>query len=97
MVHGAWHGAWCWERVENILHILGHKTICPDLPGHGKRKEPIAEQTLQSYVDDTVRILDEQPEPVILVGHSMGGAVITMAAEARPQKSKSWYILPHSC
>lgn len=88
LVHGAWFGAWCWERVEGILHLLGHRTICPDLPGHGTRKEPIAEQTLQSYVDEIVRILDEQPEPVILVGHSMGGAVVTMVAEARPQKIK---------
>lgn len=86
LIHGAWHGGWCWENIERRLHALGHKTIAPDMPGHGLRKEKIENQTLQNYVDCVVKILDEQEEPVILVGHSLGGAIVTMAAEARPEK-----------
>ena len=92
-VHGAWHGGWCWETIEPALRQKGYRTMAPDLPGHGSRTEPIAEQTLESYADDIVRLLDEQKEPVILVGHSMGGAVITMAAEKRPEKVKKLVYL----
>lgn len=92
-VHGAWHAGWCWETIEPPLQKLGYGTIAPDLPGHGIRKEPIADQTLDSYADDIVRLLDQQPEPVILVGHSMGGVVVTMAAERRPEKVKKLVYL----
>ena len=37
-VHGAWHGTWCWERVETLLQALGHKTVAVDLPAHGKAR-----------------------------------------------------------
>lgn len=88
LVHGAWHGGWCWEEIEPRLQALGYQTLAPDLPGHGENTAPLAEQTLDSYAEAVVRILDEMPEPVILVGHSMGGPVVTMAAERRPEKVK---------
>jgi pimeloyl-ACP methyl ester carboxylesterase len=67
--------------------------VAPDLPGHGKDKRPIADITLQAYTDRVCQILDEQSDPVVLVGHSMGGAVITQAAEYRPEKiSKLVYV-----
>lgn len=88
LVHGAWVGGWCWERVESALRAFGHETLAVDLPGHGDHKANLSEQTLQSYVNYIVEALDRQTEPVILVGHSMGGAVISMAAEARPEKIK---------
>jgi len=46
LIHGAWHGSWCWEKVIHLLEKAGHKVIAPDLPGHGKDKTPIQEVTL---------------------------------------------------
>ncbi len=79
---------WCWEKVVPFLEKQGHKVEAPDLPGHGKNKTPISEISLKSYVDSVCQILDAQTEPVILVGHSMGGVVVTQAAEFRPEKIK---------
>ena len=88
LIHGAWHGAWCWKNVTPLIEKEGHKVVAPDLPGHGKDTRPIAEITLQAYTDRVCQILDEQSESVILVGHSMGGVVITQTAEYRPEKIK---------
>ena len=93
LIHGAWHGAWCWKKVIPLVEKEGHKVLAPDLPGHGKDKRPIADITLQAYTDRVCQILDEQSDPVTLVGHSMGGAVITQTAEYRPDKiSKLVYV-----
>lgn len=86
LIHGAWYGGWCWDKVVPLLEKEGHKVEAPDLPGHGNDKTPIPEISLQSYADRVCQILDSQPEPVILVGHSMGGIVITQASEYRPEK-----------
>lgn len=86
LIHGAWHGAWCWEKVTPLIEKAGHKVVAPDLPGHGEDKRPIAEITLQAYTDRVCQIIDQQSDPVILVGHSMGGVVITQTAEYRPQR-----------
>lgn len=88
LVHGAWHGAWCWEKTEKGLRALGHKTVAVELPAHGKDTRSLQDQSLQTYVDEIVKVLDEQEKPVILVGHSMGGVLISLAAEARPEKVK---------
>lgn len=93
LVHGAWHGAWCWDKVVPVLERKGHRVVAPDLPGHGTDKTPIAEVSLQAYAERICGILDAQPEPVILVGHSMGGVVITQAAEDRPEKIKKLVYL----
>jgi len=88
LVHGAWHGGWCWDKVVSLLQKKGHEVEAPDLSGHGKDRTPISEISLQAYADHICGMLDAQPEPVILVGHSMGGAVITQAGEYRPEKIK---------
>ena len=93
LIHGAWHGGWCWKNILPLIEKEGHKVVAPDLPGHGKDKKPITEITLQAYTDRVCQILDEQSEPVILVGHSMGGVVITQAAEYRPEKIKKLVYL----
>ena len=86
LVHGAWHGAWCWEKVVPLLEEAGHEVVVPDLPGHGEDGTPFSELSMQGYADRVVRALDEQSEPVVLVGHSMGGIVVSLAAEARPDR-----------
>ena len=93
LIHGAWHGGWCWKYIIPLLENEGHKVVTPDLPGHGEDKTPIGDITLQAYSDRVCQILDEQSDPVILVGHSMGGAVITQAAEYRPEKIKKLIYL----
>jgi pimeloyl-ACP methyl ester carboxylesterase len=93
LVHGALHGAWCWDKVVPLLRKAGHVVEAPDLPGHGRDRTPIQEVSLQAYVDRVCDVLDAQPDAVILVGHSMGGGVITQAAEYRPEKIKTLVYL----
>ncbi len=88
LVHGAWHGSWCWDKVVPLLNQAGHTAIAPDLPGHGKDQTPIPQVTFQGYVQRVCETVSAQAEPVILVGHSMGGVVITQAAEEIPAKLK---------
>lgn len=86
LVHGAWHGSWCWEKVVPLLRQAGHQVETLDLPGHGQDRTPIREITLAAYTKRVREVLDAQAEPVILVGHSMGGIVITQVAEEQPAK-----------
>jgi pimeloyl-ACP methyl ester carboxylesterase len=93
LVHGGCHGAWCWYKVAPALEKHGHTVIAPDLPSHGRDKTPVSAVTLQTYVDTVCDILDAQHEPVVLVGHSMGGGIITQVAEYRPDKIKTLVYL----
>jgi pimeloyl-ACP methyl ester carboxylesterase len=86
LIHGAWHGGWCWRKVVPLLEAKGHRVLAPDLPGNGDDKTPASEVTLKSYADSICKIASAQPESVILVGHSMGGVAITEAAESCPDK-----------
>jgi pimeloyl-ACP methyl ester carboxylesterase len=86
LVHGAWHGAWCWYKIIPALERAGHTVIAPDLAGLGMDKTAVAQITLHRWVADVCAILDQQNEPVVLVGHSRGGIVISQVAQARPQK-----------
>ena len=89
LIHGAFSESWTWHKVIPLLEKAGHRVIAPDLPGHGQNKKIATEEiTPQTYADCVVEVLDRQPEPVILVGHSMGGMVISRAAEQRPDKIK---------
>lgn len=81
LVHPAWHGSWCWQKVVPLLEAKGHKVVVFDLPGHGKDRTPPAQLTLQDYVRKVVQMANAQPESVVLVGHSSGGIVISQAAE----------------
>lgn len=85
LVHGACHGAWCWDRVVPLIKAAGHRVLVPNLPGRGDKGKPGWRWTLKAYADaivDTARMADG---PVIAVGHSMGGIVISAAAEAAPE------------
>jgi pimeloyl-ACP methyl ester carboxylesterase len=89
LVHGAWHGGWCWRKVVPLLGAKGHTVIAPDLPGHGDDKTPTATVTLKSYAECICKIAGAQTEPVILLGHSMGGVAITQAAEDCPENIRA--------
>lgn len=84
LVHGAWQDASCWSGVANPLRERGHTVITPDLPGHGSDPTALSGQTLEAYAAAITRVIDAAGAPVVLVGHSMGGAVISTVAEARP-------------
>ncbi|HDR7605504.1 alpha/beta fold hydrolase [Bacillus mycoides] len=86
LVHGAWQGEWAWDLVKPQLEAFGHTVITLDLPGSGKDTTPSQNITLDSYVNAVTTIINQQNEKVILVGHSMGGIVITQTAELIPNK-----------
>jgi pimeloyl-ACP methyl ester carboxylesterase len=99
LVHGAWHGAWAWYRVRALLEKRGHTVTVVDLPSHGIDRTPPATVTLNDYAASVLAVVDDAAEPVVLVGHSMAGIVISAVAEARPQKvakllSVAAYLLP---
>jgi pimeloyl-ACP methyl ester carboxylesterase len=81
LTHGAMHGGWCWKYVLDELAALGVSAIAPDLPGHGERANEPA--TLDGYRDALLEVLE--PDDV-LVGHSLGGSFICLAADAAPDK-----------
>jgi len=86
LVHGAWHGAWCWYKVIPLLERHGHTVIAPDLPGHGVDRTPLNRVNLDGYTKRLCEVLDDGEEPALLVGHSMGGIAVTRAAELRPDR-----------
>ncbi len=101
LVHGGWHGAWCWDKVVPLLRKAGHTVIAPDLPGHGRDATSVADRPYERYVPFVCEILDTQTEPVVLVRHSSGGAIITAVAEERPNQISvlvylAAFLLPHS-
>jgi pimeloyl-ACP methyl ester carboxylesterase len=100
LVHGASHGGWCWEKVKPLLEANGNRVCAPDLPGMGKDDTPPANVTLADNVEKLSRLLDKMDEPVVLVGHSLGGITISALAEARRRKLKALVylcaILPQS-
>lgn len=77
LVHGAWHGAWCWETVAAQLAAAGVGVIAVDLPGRGDNCEPLAD--LHGDAQAVTTVLDAVGGPIVLVGHSYGGAVVTEA------------------
>jgi pimeloyl-ACP methyl ester carboxylesterase len=86
LVHGAWHGAWCWYKLAPLLRRQGHRVVAVDLPGHGRDRTPIKDISLDSYVDVVEHWLKKEEAPAIVVGHSMGGIVISQLAERYPDK-----------
>ena len=88
LVHGSLHGAWCWDKVVPLLKQAGHQVVANDLPGMGSDNTPLTDVSLQSWTDALCDLIDQAPEPVVLVGHSRGGLNISQAAEQRPDKIK---------
>ena len=81
LVHGASHGAWCFEKLIKELQNKGHVAEAIDLPGHGNNKIPLEDVTLEKYSSEILTSLDS---PTIVLGHSMGGYPISLAAQTDP-------------
>jgi pimeloyl-ACP methyl ester carboxylesterase len=87
LVHGAWHGGWCWAPTEQRLQALGHRVFSPTLTGQGDRSHLLsADITPDTHVRDIVNFIRWRDlKDVILVGHSYGGMVITGVAAQIPE------------
>jgi pimeloyl-ACP methyl ester carboxylesterase len=83
LVHGAWHGGWCWRRVADRLRSGGHTIFTPTLTGLGERAHLlVAGIDVKTHIADVVNVMKwEQLTDVVLCGHSYGGFVISGAAE----------------
>lgn len=85
-VPGSFHASWCWFKMQGLLDKDGNTSEAIDLPAHGLDITPIFEVTLDSYADAVSKVLEKYTEPVILVGHSRAGIVISTVAERMPDK-----------
>src|SRR5262245_9458065 len=83
LVHGAWHGAWCWSRLLPVLRAAGHSAHAVTLTGTGERAHLLARDiSLATHVSDAVNLVTcEELDDIVLVGHSYAGLVITGVAD----------------
>lgn len=86
LVHGAWHGAWCWSKLVPLLVAQGHNVSAPDLPGHGGDTTPVTRVSMKKYLRRIVAEIEKIDGKVVLIGHSMGGLVISQVAEQIPTR-----------
>lgn len=85
LIHGSWHGGWCFDQVRPLLEAAGHAVIAPDLPGMGGDEAALGAVTLGGWAQFAADLCRNAPQhPVILAGHSRGGLVISQAAEQAP-------------
>ena len=85
-IHGAWGGAWEFQEFVEILKKQGHQASAIDLPGHGKNRAPISEVTMDAYVNHVIATAKTMEGPIILVGHSLAGAIISQVGERIPDR-----------
>lgn len=90
LVHGAWHGAWCFAALQHALDELGVPSYAIDLPGHGSSTQPFTD--LAGDAEHVAAVLQQLGTPAVLVGHSYGGAVITQAATVHPEIAHLVYL-----
>lgn len=95
LVHGAWHGGWCWRRLADRLRARGHFVFTPTLTGLGERAHLLHRDIdLSLHVADVLGVIKcEKLDDIVLVGHSYGGFVISGLAEAVPDKIRSIVFL----
>ncbi len=88
LVHGAWHGGWCWRQVVPFLRQAGHEVFTPSLTGLGERAHLSRPGTnLDSHIQDILALIDmEELEDILLVGHSYAGMVISGVGDRIPAK-----------
>ncbi|MCC6776236.1 MAG: alpha/beta hydrolase [Hyphomicrobiales bacterium] len=95
LVHGAWHGGWCWRRVADLLERKGHKVFTPTMTGLGERSHLLNPAVnLATHVTDIVNVIKwEGLSDIVLVGHSYGGSVVSGVAEQAHDKIASIVFL----
>lgn len=95
LVHGGWHGAWCWDRVVPILNSAEHVVETPTLAGLGERAAELRpEIDLEMHVAEVAASIDpDGPRDVVLVGHSYGGMVVAPVAARRADRIASTVYL----
>ena len=95
LVHGAWHGSWCWKRVRKALQAEGHDVFTPTLTGSGDRSHLLSPQiTLETHVADVVNLIRwEELDDVVLCGHSYGGCVISGVADRVAERLRALVYL----
>src|SRR5580698_1834713 len=83
LVHGSWHGGWCWRRVADLLEAKGHKVYAPTLTGLGERSHLMSGMiTLDTHINDVANVIKwENLQNIVLVGHSYAGFVVSGVAE----------------
>jgi len=95
LVHGAWHGGWCWDRVRPLLEAANTRVVTPTLSGLAEKAAKSASApVLQDHINDVIGAVEnEQLNDVVLVGHSYAGMLITAAAEKlRPRLKHLVYV-----
>jgi pimeloyl-ACP methyl ester carboxylesterase len=95
LVHGAWHGGWCYKPVARLLREAGHQVYTPTLTGLGQRSHLMSPTiNLDTHVQDIVNVIRwEELSDIVLAGHSYGGMVITGVADQLPDKIRSLVYL----
>src|ERR1700742_4412071 len=95
LVHGAWHGAWCWRRVADRLARSQSRVFTPTLTGLGERSHLLRNDVnLSTHIVDVLNLIDwEDLSDVILCGHSYGGFVVSGVAELAQARIKSIVFL----
>ncbi len=88
LVHGAWHGSWCWKRVRRALQSRGHEVFTPALTGVADRLHLLSPQiNLETHITDVTNLIRwEELSDVVLCGHSYGGCVISGVADRMPDR-----------
>jgi pimeloyl-ACP methyl ester carboxylesterase len=95
LVHGAWHGGWCWRMVAAKLEADGHHVFTPTLTGLAERAHLLNHSTnLSTHVEDICQLIRaEDLKDIVLVGHSYGGMVVSGVADQMPDRIASLVIL----
>ena len=95
LVHGAWHGGWCWRAVAASLRAAGHQVFTPTLTGLGERAHLLKPDVcLSTFIEDICAVIQaEELSDVVLVGHSFGGAVISGVADRIPHALRQLIFL----
>ncbi|HWS74395.1 MAG TPA: alpha/beta fold hydrolase, partial [Quisquiliibacterium sp.] len=95
LVHGAWHGGWCWSAVSERLQAAGHRVFAPSLTGLADRAHLFGAQVgLPTHVEDIVRLIEwEALDGCVLVGHSYAGNVISGVADRLRERVAHYVFL----
>lgn len=95
LVHGAWHGAWCWRDTARALRAAGHTVVTPTHTGVGERAHQSGEAvTLETHIRDVLGYIEaEELDDIVLCGHSYGGMVVTGVADRLPGRIRTLVYL----